>query len=173
MRGIVQVYTGKGKGKTTAALGLALRATGHGFQVYMIQFMKGTMEYGEILSAKKLDPNFKIVQFGRPEFVNKKNPAKIDVELAKKALEHAREILMDRKFDMVILDEINVAVDFGLISKEDVIELIKNKPENVELVLTGRNAHPDIVSLADLVSDVRKIKHPYSEGFHARKGIEY
>ncbi|MCK4916310.1 MAG: cob(I)yrinic acid a,c-diamide adenosyltransferase [Candidatus Eisenbacteria sp.] len=171
-RGTVQVYTGDGKGKTTAALGLALRAVGHGLSVYMLQFMKGSSNYGELTSAAKLR-GFIIEQSGRDEFVDKKNPAQVDIDLAAQGLEKARAAVAGGDYDMVILDEINVAVDFGLISIEDVLSLIETRPPHVELVLTGRSAHPNVVRAADLVSEVLNIKHHYDAGVEAREGIEF
>jgi cob(I)alamin adenosyltransferase len=168
----VQVYTGTGKGKTTAALGLALRAVGKGLKVYMIQFMKGDIEYGEITTAKKME-NFEIVQIGRPDFVDKSNPAEIDIKLAHDALDHAREIIGSNKYDIVILDEINVAMDWKLIETEKVLELIKSKPDHIELVLTGRYAPQEIIEIADLVTEMQEIKHPYNDGVEARNGIEH
>ncbi len=170
--GLVQVYTGTGKGKTTAALGLGLRALGKGFKIYMIQFMKGDIEYGEIISVQKLD-GFVIEQFGRRDFVDRKNPAKIDIEFAHKALARAREIINKGNYDIVILDEINVALDWHLVEFKDVLEIIKNKPKNVELILTGRYAHPKIIELADLVTDMQEVKHPLLRGILARDGIEH
>ncbi|RLI04584.1 cob(I)yrinic acid a,c-diamide adenosyltransferase [Candidatus Bathyarchaeota archaeon] len=171
-QGILQVYTGDGKGKTTAALGQALRAIGHGFKVYMIQFMKG-YKYGEIFAAEKLYPNLIIEQFGRPNHVKKGKPERIDFELARKGLLKAKEIVESGEWDMVILDEINVALDYGLINLEDVLELIKNKPPHVELVFTGRYAPKEIISLAELVSEVKEVKHPYRKNFKPRPGVEY
>lgn len=171
-KGLVQVYTGAGKGKTTAALGLALRAVGKGLKVYMIQFMKGDIEYGEITTAKSME-NFEIIQIGRSEFVDKNNPAEIDIELANKALEHAKEIIASGDYDIVILDEINVALDWKLIDLEKVIDLIKSKPEHIELVLTGRYAPQEIIEVADLVTEMQEIKHPYNDGVEARDGIEH
>jgi cob(I)alamin adenosyltransferase len=171
-QGLIQVYTGTGKGKTTAALGLALRAVGKGLKVYMIQFMKGDIEYGEITTAKSM-ANFEIIQIGRPDFVDKANPAEIDIELANKALDHAREIIGCNKYDIVILDEINIAMDWKLIEVGKVIELIKSKPEHIELVLTGRYAPQEIIDIADLVTEMQEIKHPYNDGVEARDGIEH
>jgi len=171
-QGTVQVYTGDGKGKTTAALGQALRAAGHGLSVYMIQFMKGSENYGELAAARAL-PGFVIEQSGRDEFVDRENPAPVDVEFARAGLEKARAAIRGGEYDIVILDEINVALDFGLVSLEDVKTLITERPRHVELILTGRSAHPEIVRLADLVSEVLKIKHHYDSGVAAREGIEY
>jgi cob(I)alamin adenosyltransferase len=171
--GLVQVYTGGGKGKTTAALGLALRAVGHGLTVYMIQFMKGKTEYGEIKSVKKLS-NFKIEQFGRSCFVNKNKPSKVDVEHAERGLERAKEVIKSGEWDIVILDEINVALNYKLIQVKDVLEIIRSKPRHVELVLTGRKAPKKVISCADLVSEVRERKHPYrAKKLKCRKGIEF
>lgn len=172
LKGLIHIYTGDGKGKTTAAIGLGIRAAGHGLKVCMLQFMKGRVNYGE-LETVKLIPNFTIVQFGRPEFVNKANPEKIDIEGAEEALQHAREIISGGKYDVVILDEVNVAVDFGLISPEDVLEIMRKKPEHVELIMTGRNAKQEFIDAADLVTEMREIKHYYSNGVEARQGIEF
>ncbi|MFX0125794.1 MAG: cob(I)yrinic acid a,c-diamide adenosyltransferase [Candidatus Hodarchaeota archaeon] len=171
--GLLQIYTGDGKGKTTAALGLAMRAAGHGLKVYMIQFMKGQINYGELETAKKIS-NFTIVQFGRPEFVDKEKPAEVDIKLAHDALAHAREILQGgKRYDIIILDELNVALDFKLISLEEVFSLLETRPKDVELIITGRYAHPELVKRADLVSEILNIKHPFTEGVQARKGIEH
>lgn len=167
---LVQVYTGNGKGKTTAAIGLAVRACGHGFTVHMIQFMKGRINYGELETAK-LIPNFEIKQFGRPEFVSKENPDPVDIKLAQKGFEHAQKVIFSQKYDIVILDEINVAMDFNLISQDEVLTLIEERPKTVELVLTGRHCPREIVRIADYVTEMLEIKHPYSEGTLAREGI--
>lgn len=169
--GMVHVITGEGRGKTTAALGLALRAIGRGLKAYIIQFMKG-FEYGEVLAAKKLE-SLEVKQFGRAEFVSKKKPEKIDIVYAVEALKHARKVTNSEEYDIVVLDEINVALDFKLVEIDEVVKLIKEKPINVELVLTGRNAPKELIELADYVSDVKDIKHPYKEGVKARKGIDY
>lgn len=171
-KGLVQVYTGDGKGKTTAALGLACRASGHGLSVYIIQFMKGWPFYGELEAVKHL-PGVTLRQFGRPDFVNKDNPDPRDVRGAQEALEHARETLAAGKHDIVILDEINVALSFGLIRLQDVLDLLDVRPPHVELVLTGRGAPSALIARADLVSEVLAIKHPYNEGIEARQGIEF
>ncbi len=171
-RGTVQVYTGDGKGKTTAALGLALRAVGHDMSVCMIQVMKGSSNYGELAAAAKL-PDFSIEQTGRDEFVDKRNPAQVDIDMARNGLARAREVLRGGKHDIVILDELNVALDFRLVSLADVLGLIEMRPPHVELVLTGRGAHPEVVKVADLVSEVLNIKHHYDAGVEAREGIEF
>ena len=150
--GYVQVYTGNGKGKTTASLGLAMRAVGAGLKVVMIQFMKGR-RYSEIDSAEKL-PGLEIFQHGRDEFVNKDDPEEIDVQLAKEGWDHTIEMVRSGDYDMVILDEINVAVDFGLIKKEEVIELVESRPEGMEIILTGRYAPDEFIEIADLVTEL-------------------
>jgi cob(I)alamin adenosyltransferase len=170
--GMVHVYTGNGKGKTTSTLGLGLRAAGHGYRVLMIQFMKGDIKYGELESVKHV-PNFDIIQFGRPDFVDKKNPAEIDIKLARDGFEHARNIVSEGKVDLLILDEINVAVEWGLIPKEEVIELVKSRPGKMEMVLSGRYAPQEFIDLADTVTEMREIKHPYMKGIMAREGVEY
>ena len=170
--GMIQVYTGDGKGKTTAALGLALRALGHGLRVYMIQFMKGDPDYGELRAGSRLD-GLTIRQFGRTDFVDRDHPADEDLSLARQGLEHAGAIMNAGNHDLVILDEINVALDFGLIPLQAVLELIANKPRGVELVLTGRSAPPAIIEAADLVTEMREIKHYYQQGRAARDGIEH
>ena len=170
-KGYIHIYTGPGKGKTTAALGLGLRAAGAGFIVHMIQFMKGR-RYSEINSIENL-PNFTISQHGRDEFVSKENPEQIDIDLAMDGFVHAKDLIKKNNHDMIILDELNVAVDFNLISVEKVIELIEKKPEKLELVMTGRNAHPELVKIADIVTEMLEIKHPYQQGIPARKGIDF
>lgn len=171
-QGLVQVYFGRGKGKTTAAIGQGVRATGHGFKVYMIQFMKGNYKYGEIEAIKNI-PNFELKQFGSPELIAE--PSEFDLEEGKKALEHAKEIILSEEYDIVILDEVGVAISMNVISVEPVLELIGNKPEKVELILTGGpKMHPKIKEVADLVTEMRMIKHYYSsKGITARYGIEY
>lgn len=171
-RGYIQVYTGDCKGKTTAALGLALRAVGRELMVIMIQFMKGGGPYGEHLAAAKLAPYLTIIPTGREGWVNRDNPDPEDIRLAREALDLARTSLASGAYDLVILDEINGAVAFGLLSVADVLELMARKPENVEMVLTGRNADERIIAAADLVTEMREIKHYYKNGVPARVGIE-
>lgn len=170
-RGLVQVYTGNGKGKTTAALGLGLRAAGHGLKVHMIQFMKGGGPYGEHAAAERLAPWLKVSRTGRAGWVKKGAPAPEDINEAQIALAMARQALMG-DYDLVILDEVNGAVDFGLIAVADLLGLIAAKPPNVELVLTGRNAHEKIMEAADLVSEMREVKHYHRQGVGFRAGIE-
>lgn len=170
-KGYVHVYTGPGKGKTTAALGLGLRASGAGLKVHMVQFMKGR-RYSEIDTIENI-ANFTISQHGRDEYVSKENPDQIDIDLAQKGFKYAKEIINNGKYDMIILDEINVAVDYNLIALKEVIKLLEGKPEKLELILTGRDAHPDIIKIADLVTEMLEIKHPYQQGITARKGIDF
>ena len=170
--GKVQVYTGNGKGKTTAALGLALRAAGRGLKICMVQFMKGGGPYGEHHAAERLAPELTILPFGRGGWVNRQNPDPEDVRLAEEAFAAASEALVSGRYDLVILDEINGAVGFGLIAVERVLELIASRPSEVELVLTGRNADPRVIDAADLVTEMRDVKHYYAAGVQARDGIE-
>lgn len=172
-KGLVVLITGDGKGKTSAALGMALRALGHGFRVKMIQFMKGVDNvYGELRASRNL-PGFEIEQHGRSSFVKRRSPAPQDVEMAQAGLARAKEVVCSGEWDMVILDEINVAVDYGLVSEEQVLELIRGKPRWVDLVLTGRNASSKVIEVSDLVSEVREVKHHYRRGIPAREGMEY
>jgi len=171
-KGLVQVYTGNGKGKSSAAFGLALRAIGRGLKVYIIQFIKGGFDYGELYIVDKL-PNLTLKAFGRGKFVTEKPPGKADVEPAEEAFALAEGVVKSGEYDIVILDEINVALNLKLIQIEKVLELIKNKPKHVELVLTGRYAPNEIIEAADLVTEMKEVKHPFNKGFQARKGIEY
>ena len=170
MKGYVQVYTGNGKGKTTAALGLALRAAGADLKVYIGQFMKKG-KYSELKSLQKLKDNVTVEQFGRARFIRQKI-AEEDRLLARRGFEKIKKIIQNGKYDLVILDEINVALSYGLLSKEEVIGIIKSRPKTQEIVLTGRNAPRDIVKLADLVTEMKEIKHYFSKGVKARTGIE-
>lgn len=170
--GMVQVYTGNGKGKTTAALGLAMRAIGQGLKVHMIQFMKGNIEYGELKTARRLAPDFIITQMGRETFVDHDNPDEIDRQWAQKGMQLARELLKDSSLNVLILDEINVAIDFKLVTKDDVLMLIRGKPKGLELILTGRYAPVEIVKEADLVTEMLEIKHYYHKGVESRRGFE-
>jgi len=171
-RGLVQVYTGRGKGKTSAAFGLALRAIGRGLRVFVVQFIKGGFEYGELHSTKELK-NLELKAFGRGKFITKSPPEKSDIDSATTALKFAQKVINSHKYDVVILDEINVALSLGLIQTADVVNLIKSKPRNVELVLTGRNAPSEVIDVADLVTEMKEIKHPFKKGVPPRKGIEY
>jgi len=167
---MIHVYTGNGKGKTTAALGLAVRASGAGLKVYICQFIKGK-NYSELQALKKLK-NITVEQFGRGCFISGA-PRKEDIEIARKGLEKIKKIIARKGYDVVILDEINVAVKLNLLAKKDVADIMKKVSPRCELILTGRYAHPDFVRLADLVSEIREKKHYYRRGIRARKGIEY
>ena len=171
-KGLVIVITGNGKGKTTSAFGQALRAIGQGYKVFVLQFMKGR-KYGEFIAAEKNLPNITIKMSGLDSFVMRDRPAAIDIEMTRKGLDIARKAITSNKYDMVILDEINVALDFKLVDLKDVMKLIKNKPAHVDLILTGRYAPKEIIKLADTVSDVQEIKHHYNAGIKDRAGIEY
>lgn len=172
-KGLTQVYTGNGKGKTSAALGLALRAIGWGFKVHMIQFIKGgNFKHGELHIIKQL-PDFKTKAFGRGRYITEDPPLEEDVKLAEEALKFGRKIVNSGEYDIVILDEINVALHLRLIKTNEVVELIENKPKHVELVLTGRYAPSEIIEVADLVTEMREVRHPYAQGSLGRKGIEY
>lgn len=170
-QGRVQVYTGNGKGKTTAALGLALRAVGRGLRVYMMQFMKG-QSYSELVSAQRLAPELTLEQVGRDCFIRKGQIDPADVAMAQAAFARARELVRSGDYDLVILDELNCAVDFELIPVGDALELIAGRAPHTELVLTGRNARPEVIAVADLVTEMREIKHYYHAGQDARPGIE-
>ncbi len=171
-KGYIQVYTGNGKGKTTAALGLALRAAGYKHKVYIGQFLKG-QEYGELLSAKKLSPYITIEQFGRKGFIHvTKDPDEEDIKRAKRGLKKCLEAMLSRKYRIIILDEINVAVDLNLIAEEEVHEFLDKRPEDVEIILTGRYAPPSFLKRADLVTEMKEKKHYYKKGVKAREGIE-
>lgn len=169
--GLIMVYTGDGKGKTTAAVGQAIRALGHGYRVYMIHFMKGR-DYGEFMATAQM-PNLTLVRAGRDDFVNRENPDPIDRELARNGFMQAKEAILSNNYDLVVLDEINVAVDYGLIDEKELLDLLEKKPQQVSVVLTGRNASPELVKRADLVSEILAIKHHYSRGADCFPGIEY
>jgi cob(I)alamin adenosyltransferase len=171
-KGLLQIYTGNGKGKTTAALGLALRAVGHGLKVLVVQFLKGHIQNGEIESARLLSSCLTIVRIGRDTLISKSNPDPIDFKLARDGFSLAKRAIGGGEYDIVILDEINTAIDYGLLPLSDLLELIDSKPETVELVLTGRNARPEILERADLVTEMVERKHYYRRGIPARKGIE-
>ena len=168
--GYVQVYTGNGKGKTTAALGLALRASGAGLKVYIQQFAKNG-NYSEIKALSRI-PRIKISQCGNGPFIKGRPPVS-DIECAKRGFEKAKNNIFSRKYDLVILDEINIAMKLGLVDTSDVIKMIRRKPGSVELVLTGRGCPVAIKKSADLVTEMKETKHPYRRGVDGRKGIEY
>ncbi len=169
---MIQVYTGNGKGKTTAALGLALRAVGHGRKVIIIQFLKGKELSGERVSVKLLAPLLTIIPMGRHGFINTVNPDPRDKELARKALEYARELMKKEACDILILDEVNVAVAYNLIPVQDLLDIMDSKPKNMELILTGRNALPKILDKADLVTEMKNLKHYYDKGVPDRISSE-
>jgi cob(I)alamin adenosyltransferase len=172
MIGYVQVYTGNGKGKTTAALGLALRAAGHGMRTYFGQFLKG-QHYGELEAAEKLSPLLRFERFGREGFLHiTDGPDDEDIRLAREGLRKCREAMLSGRYDIVVLDEINTAVLLKVLTVEEVLGLINEKPEAVELVLTGRGAPEAVIHRADLVTEMRDIKHYYDRGVKAREGIE-
>lgn len=172
-RGLVQIYTGNGKGKTTAALGLALRAAGHGIKTYIGQFMKGH-SYGETKGSRLLSPYVKIERYGKKGFIHVKDqPESEDVRLAKRGLQKARMALLSGEYGIVVLDEAVTAVFFNLLTVDEILELIKIKPKRVELVLTGRYAPQALIEEADLVTEMKEVKHPYQAGIKARRGIEF
>jgi len=171
-KGCIQIYTGEGKGKTTAALGLALRAAGHGMRTFIGQFMKGS-EYGELDAVKKLDGLVTIEQFGGPSCIPLKDtPDPVEVERAERGLEECRQALVSGRYDIVVCDEIFAALRFKLITLEDVLSLMDARPSGIELVLTGRWAPEPVVARADLVTEMREIKHHFRDGVKARDGIE-
>ncbi|HAF71085.1 MAG: Cob(I)yrinic acid a,c-diamide adenosyltransferase [Acetothermia bacterium 64_32] len=173
--GLVQVYTGDGKGKTTAAIGTGIRALGHGWRVHMLQFLKGgdpLSPYGEILALARL-PGFTVEQLGPPHFVHPGSASEEDRKAIRRGLERAREALSSGEYDLVILDEINVALQLGLAEVDEVLALLDGKAEGTEVILTGRGAPRELIERADLVSLVEAVKHPFERGIAARPGIDY
>ena len=170
--GLVQVFTGDGKGKTTAALGTVMRALGQGLRVFIVFFMKGEFPYGEGNILSQL-PNVDVARFGSLDFIDPANIKPEEREQAELALAAGREAVFSGKYDLVVLDEVNVALAFKLISVDEVLKLIKDKPASVELILTGRKADTELIKVADLVTECLKIKHPYEKGVSSRRGIEY
>jgi cob(I)alamin adenosyltransferase len=173
-RGLILINTGPGKGKTTAALGTALRAVGNGMRVLVLQFLKGSWHYGELDAAESFGQNFVMKQMGRG-FVKvggaETDPE--DVRLVEAAWAEAREAIESGEWDMVVLDEVNYAISYGMLDPAQVAEALRNKPEMVHVILTGRNAHPLLVELADTVTEMREVKHAYQKGILAQRGIEY
>lgn len=174
-RGLVMVYTGKGKGKTTAALGVALRACGYKKRTCMVQFIKGSWHYGEMSSSGRLEPEFEMVAAGKGfvGIIDDKSPRSDHEKIAGEALEIAKDKIQSGNYDIVILDEINYAINLGLVSLEDVISVVKSKPDRANLILTGNYAKDEIMELADLVTEMREIKHPFKKGIKARKAIDF
>ena len=170
MKGYVHVYTGDGKGKTTAAIGLAIRAAGAGMRVYIAQFVKG-MHYSELDSLDRYADLITLKQYGRDCFIEKE-PEQEDIQAARQGLEEVKGVLASGDYQMVILDEANIATWYKLFSPDELVELVRSKPESVELIITGRNADPKVIALADLVTEMKEIKHYYSQGVQARAGIE-
>ena len=173
--GLVIVYTGNGKGKTTAALGLAIRAVGYEHKVCMLQFIKGSWHYGEMDSSKKLEPNFELIAIGKGfvGILDDNSPREEHEKYAAEALRICREKINSGNYNVVILDEVNYAINLGLIDVQEIIKLIKEKPSNLDLVLTGRDVKEEIVELADLVTEMKEIKHPFKSGIKAKKGIDF
>ena len=172
MRGLVQIFTGDGKGKTSAALGVAIRALGHGLRVHITSFMKGDYPYGE-QQILALLPNISLARFGHQDFVDPANVKPEEKEQAGQALEDARRAVLSGDYDLVVLDEVNIAAAWNLVDVSDVVELVRQKPDNVELILTGRYADERLIEIADLVTEMREIKHPYKKGIPGRAGIDY
>lgn len=173
--GLVIVYTGKGKGKTTAALGVAFRAAGHSMRTCMIQFIKGSWHYGEMSSSKRLEPEFELTAIGKGfvGIIDDNSPKEDHEKIAKEAVKISKEKITGGKYDIVILDEINYAVNLGLVSVDDVTDLIRSKPRNLSLILTGNHARQEIIDMADLVTEMKEVKHPFQRGIRAKKGIDY
>jgi cob(I)alamin adenosyltransferase len=174
-KGLLIVYTGPGKGKTTCALGTAFRAVGQGLRVLMVQFIKGSWHYGELDAAKMLgDDKFEIRPMGRG-FVKisgaETDPA--DIKLAQECWQAGRDAIYSGKYDLVVLDEINYTISYKMLDADEVVEALKSRPERVHVICTGRNAHPKLVELADLVTEMREVKHPYTKGILAQRGIDY
>lgn len=173
--GLVIVYTGKGKGKTTAALGMALRAVGHNHKICMIQFIKGSWHYGEMSSSKRLEPEFELTAVGKGfvGILDDKTPKDVHQKIAQEAIQISKEKILSEKYDIIILDEINYAVNLGLIEIHQVLDLIKNKPQKLSLVLTGNHVRQEIIDVADLVTEMKEIKHPFQRGIRAKKGVDF
>ena len=170
MVGCLQIYTGDGKGKTTAAFGLTLRAVGAGLNVFIAQFVKG-MKYSELDAIRLLGEHVTLNQYGRDCFIYQ-DPEMADIEIARQGLEAVREAMLSGNYDVIIMDEANIAVYYNLFSIDELLALIDQKPENVELVITGRLAHERLIERADLVTEMKEIKHYYQQGVQARTGIE-
>ncbi len=173
-RGLIIVNTGPGKGKTTAAMGTGLRAVGNGMKVLMLQFLKGSWHYGELDAVKAFGDDFVMKQMGRGFVkVGGAETAAEDIQMVEEAWQESREAIMSGKWDLVILDEINYAISYDMLDPAKVVETLKQKPEQVHVILTGRNAHPTIIELADTVTEMKQVKHAYEKGVLAQRGIEY
>jgi cob(I)alamin adenosyltransferase len=170
-KGYIQVYTGNDSGKTTASLGLILRAVGAGKKVFLGQFAKGQI-YSEIKAIEEYLPSVTVKQYGLECFINNK-PKQEDIDMARKGLEEVREVILSGDYDLVVLDEANIAVYYNLFSIEELIDILKQKPEAMEIVITGRYATPEIIEFADLVTEMKEIKHYYTKGIIARLGVEF
>jgi cob(I)alamin adenosyltransferase len=170
MKGYIQVYTGNGKGKTTAAFGLALRAAGANLKVFIAQFVKG-QEYSEVLAVRKFLPSVEIKQYGLDCFIVN-IPTQDDIDIARKGLKEVSDIILSGEYDIVILDEANIAIFYNLFTAAELIDVLKRKPEAVEVIITGRYACPEILEIADLVTEMQEVKHYYTKGVDARTGIE-
>jgi cob(I)alamin adenosyltransferase len=174
-KGLVIVYTGKGKGKTTAALGIVLRAVGHGHKVGMIQFIKGEWYYGELTSSKRLEPEFEMIAAGKGfvGIIDDDHPIEDHQTAAKEALALAKEKIASGIYDVMILDEVNYAAKLNLISEQDILDTIAARPEKTSLVLTGNYVPESVITAADLVTEMKEIKHPYQKGIKAKRGIDF
>jgi cob(I)alamin adenosyltransferase len=173
-RGLIIVNTGPGKGKTTAAMGTALRAVGQGMRVLMLQFLKGSWHYGELDAVRSFGDKFVMKQMGRGFVkVGAEKPDPEDVRMVEEAWHQGEQAILSGEWDLVILDEINYAISYGMLDPEKVVETLRKKGDMVHVILTGRNAHPTIVDLADTVTEMRQVKHAYEKGVMAQRGIEY
>lgn len=166
------VFTGDGKGKTTAALGQVLRAVGHGQRCLIIQFLKGDTSYGEVRSANAL-PGVELIQCGLPTYTSKENPSPMDFQSAADGLQKAANAIASGKYALVVLDEANIALDFGLIPPSKIVEILRRKPDHTSVILTGRTLHPDIAALADTITEMQEVKHHWRSGVTAQAGIEF
>ena len=170
MKGYIQIYTGNGKGKTTAALGLALRAAGAGKKICFAQFVKGGT-YSEVKALRMFIPSVEIRQYGSNRFI-RNTPTQADIEAARKGLTEITQLIISGEYDIVILDEANIAIYYGLFSADELIEVLKQKPDETEIIITGRHAKPELIEIADLVTEMQEVKHYYTKGVEARTGIE-
>ena len=174
-KGLVIVYTGKGKGKTTSALGIVLRAVGYGKKIAMIQFIKGSWHYGEMDSSKRLEPEFEMIAVGKGfvGILDDKSTKEEHENVANEALKISKEKMISGDYDIIILDEVNYAVNLNLVKIEEILSLIKSKPDNIDVILTGNYAKRELIEIADLVTEMKEIKHPFQKGIKAKKGIDF